>query len=204
MQRIVKDKRIGSRFGSYEAKWKIGAVFKSIDWFGREIPSFNLKGETKIPTLFGGLITFSIMILSLSYALFKGVILLKRSNPTISSYPMPYHFEISETVNLNEIGFRFAFSFKNSKSHALIDDPHYVKWIVRKTGKRNGTDFEEILPFHKCTDADYAEFYPIAKNSQQAIKDIRKDPKKGLFCLDEWTDDLSIGGDEDTPEWSRL
>ena len=203
MQGVTK-KKIGSRFGSSEAKWKIGAVVKNMDWFGSEIPSFNLKGETRVTTLFGGLVTVSIVILSLAYALLKGIHLLHRTNPTINTYLIPSHFDNYETVNLNEIGFRLAFSFRSYKSHLLIDDPRYVKWIVRRTGKRNGTNFEEILPFHKCTDADYAGFYPPAKNSQHALKEIREDPKKGLFCLDEWTNDLFIGGDEDTPEWSRL
>ena len=80
---------------------------------------------------------------------------------------------MSETVNLNEIGFRFAFSFRNYKSHELIDDSRYVKWIIRKTGKQNGTSFEEILPHHKCTDADYAGFYPPAKRHVEALNEIR-------------------------------
>ena len=61
-----------------------------------------------------------------------------------------------------------------------------------------------MLPFHKCTDSDFAGFHPPAKKSQEALKEIREDPKKSLFCLDEWTDDLIIGGEEDNTEWSAL
>ena len=71
-------------------------------------------------------------------------------------------------------------------------------------GKRNGSKFEEILPFHKCTDADYAGFYPPAKRSQAALKEIRENPKKSLFCLDDWADNLYIGGDESITEWSAM
>ena len=72
-----------------------------MDWFGSEIPSFNLKGETRITTLFGGMMTALIMILSLGYAILKGIHLIHRTNPTINTYPIPSHFDISETVNLN-------------------------------------------------------------------------------------------------------
>ena len=128
------------------------------------------------------------MTLTLAYAILKGVHLINRENPTINEYPAEDHFHISETVNLNEIGFRFAFSYRRygsgPSSHELIDNPDYVKYIVRYTGKRNGTGFEEILPYHKCTDADYAGFYPPAKNSLDDLKEIREEPKKNLFCLD--------------------
>ena len=77
----------------------------------------------------------------------------------------------------------------------LLDDPRYVKVIVRKTGIRNGTEFEKIFPYHKCTEADYAGFHPPAKRSKESLREVREDPKKSLFCLDKWTDDLFVGGD---------
>ena len=181
----IANKKNGSHFGAKEAKWKIGAILKNIDGFGQEIPSFNLKGETRVNTFFGGVITLLIMTLTLAYAILKGIHLLHRTNPTINHYSIPHHFDISKTVDLNEIGFKVAFSFRGSKSHLLLDDPHYVKWIVRRTGMRNGANFEETLPYHKCTDADFAEFHPPAKRSLEALKEIREDPKKSLFCLDE-------------------
>ena len=78
----------------------------------------------------------------------------------------------------------------------MIDDPHYVKWIVRLRGIRDGVGFEKILPYHKCTDADYAKFYPVAKKSKGELSAIKADPKKSLFCLDEWTEHFFVGGDD--------
>ena len=200
----IANKKNGSHFGAKEAKWKIGAIIKNIDGFGQEIPSFNMKGETRVNTLYGGVIIVVILSLTLAYAILKGIHLLHRTNPTINTYSIPSHFDISRTVNLSNIGFRVAFSFRGSKSHLLLDDPHYVKWIVRRTGMRNGTSFEETLPYHKCTEADFAGFRLPAKRSQDALKEIREDPKKSLFCLDEWTENLSIGGDEETADWSTV
>ena len=181
----ISNKTNGSRFGTKEARWKIGAIVKNIDGFGQEIPSFNLKGETRVNTLFGGVITLLIITLTLAYAILKAVHLLQRKNPTINQYPIPHHFDVSETVDLNKIGFKVAFSFRESKSHVLLNDPHYVKWIVRRTGMRSGTSFEETLPYHKCTEADFDGFDPPSKRSHEAIKEIREDPNKSLFCLDD-------------------
>ena len=86
----------------------------------------------------------------------------------------------------------------------LLDDPHYVKWIVRRTGMRNGTSFEETINHHKCTDADFARFRPPAKRSRDSLKEIREDRKKNLYCLDEWTENLYIGGDKETANWSTI
>ena len=60
---------------------------------------------------------------------------------------------------------------------------------------RNGNSFEETLTYHECTDADFAKFRPPAKRSRDALKKNRKDQNKGLFCLDEWNENLSIGGE---------
>ena len=200
----IASKKNGSHFGAREAKWKIGAIVKSIDGFGQEIPSFNLKGETRVNTLFGGVITVLILSLTLAYAVLKGIHLLKRTNPTINKYSIPSYFGVSETVNLSKIDFRVAFSFRGSKSHLLLDDPRYVKWIVRRTGMRNGTQFEETLPYHKCTDADFARFRQPAKRSRDSLKEIREDPNKSLYCLDEWSKNMYIGGDKETANWSTI
>ena len=191
-----------SRSGAKEAKWKIGSFVKNIDGFGQALPSFNLKGETKVNTVFGGTITVLILSLTVTYAILKCIQLLNRENPTINDYPIEEYFGVAETVNLNEIEFKFAFSYRNRETHSLVDDPRYVKYIVRKTGIRNGTEYEELLPFHKCTDDDYAGFYPPAKNSVDDVKEIRSDPTKNIFCLDEYPDDLVVGGDKAITEWT--
>ena len=86
----------------------------------------------------------------------------------------------------------------------LLDDPRYVKWIIRRTGMRDGTSFEETLPYHKCTNADFAGFHHPAKRSQEALKEIKEDPKNSLFCFDVWSENLYIGGDEETTNWSTI
>ena len=44
-----------------------------------------------------------------------------------------------------------------------------------------------MLPFHKCTEKDYAEFYPVKDSSSKLLETVRNNPDRGLLCVD-WTD----------------
>jgi hypothetical protein len=68
-------------------------------------------------------------------------------------------------VDMKDINFRAAFSVENYFDRRMIDDPRYVKTLMRLIGTRGGEKYEKILPHHKCTEADYAEFYPVDTNS---------------------------------------
>ena len=45
-----------------------------------------------------------------------------------------------------------------------------------------------MLPYHPCTDEDYAEFYPVENSSSKLLRDVRSNPDRGFLCVD-WTDD---------------
>ena len=57
---------------------------KRIDIFGQSLPTFNLKGETTVPTLTGGLCTFLIICVFLTYGSLKFVHLIEKHNPQFS------------------------------------------------------------------------------------------------------------------------
>jgi hypothetical protein len=79
----ITNKKICTSLGAREAKWKIGTIVKKIDVFGQEVPSFNIKGQTKINTIFGGTITVLIILTTFAYAILQSVKLLGKKNPTI-------------------------------------------------------------------------------------------------------------------------
>ena len=64
--------------------WHISKVVKGFDNFAGDIPTFNLKGETKVKTMIGCISTLAIMILVLAYALMKVIHLVERRNPQIT------------------------------------------------------------------------------------------------------------------------
>ena len=109
-------------------------------------------------------------------------------------------------LNMNEANFRIAVTIEDYYSpRELKIDPKYVKWIFRMYGKRNGVWWQELLPYHVCTEEDYAEFYPAEINSIDKLKSIKEDPKRGMLCID-WNDErpFMIGGRENDIDYSRL
>lgn len=61
--------------------WAIGNVMRSVDNFGHDIPTFNLRGESRINTVCGGVVTTMICILVIIYSSIKGVDFFNRRNP---------------------------------------------------------------------------------------------------------------------------
>ena len=66
MKRNKKGQTRGN--GAQKPSWHIGNKLQQIDLFGKEVPSFNLKGETHINTKVGGLVSALIIVTALLYA----------------------------------------------------------------------------------------------------------------------------------------
>lgn len=96
------------------------------------------------------------------------------------------------------MGFRFAFAFEGLKDGQLKDDPRFVRNFIRQKIVRNGEPSERILPHHVCTEADYAEFYPIQENQRESFEEMKRDPKLGFLCVD-WHLGAGDGEDDDDP-----
>ena len=63
--------------------------------------------------------------------------------------------------------------------------------------------YEKIIPFHDCTEADWAEFPPPSKSSTDSWNEIKNGTGRGMFCLD-YSDDVLIYGNEKNEEYQRL
>ena len=56
-----------------------------------------------------------------------------------------------------------------------------------------------------CTDEDFAKFYPIEGYQESVLEDIKKDPERGFFCIDEDEDlELELYGRENYENYQRL
>ena len=55
-----------------------------MDIFGIDVPTFNVKGETKVMTVTGGLVSFGVGIIFFIYATLKLSHLMDKYNPNIS------------------------------------------------------------------------------------------------------------------------
>ena len=108
-------------------------------------------------------------------------------------------------MNLNEEGFRFAFTIESFLEKEVRDDPAFVKYIVRAFGRVDGEGYEKLLPYHKCEDSDFEGFAPFSIAHESSFENINSDPKRGFYCID-WDDDnpFEIYGQQTGLNYQRL
>ena len=180
-------------------------VLERLDMFGQLLPTFNIGGRQTVNTLVGGFMTVVIYTIVLAYGTIKFIELSTRANPNIAQFFKQDAFDFTDVLNLNEENFKIAFAVEGFRSKDLKIDPKYVKWIFRTYGKREGKEFEKILPYHRCTDQDYAEFDDIQVNSKKVLEQMREDEDRGFLCLD-WDDaePFTIYGHYRDADYQRL
>ena len=169
---------------------------KGYDYFGQQVPGFNLKGDYEIKTSIGSALSLISAVIVLIYAASKTSHIQSVTGQTISMYETAQETSLENKLNLNDRNFRIAFSFEHFGTGKLVNDPRYVRWIFRISGTKDNKWFHHILPYHKCTEEDYAEFYPIRSGQESQLKDIQEDADRDFFCFD-WDDEnpLYIFGD---------
>ena len=112
-----------------------------------------------------------------------------------------------EVLDLSKRNFRVAFTIESYFSpYNQKSNPEYVKYVFRLLGKRNGKEYERILPYHNCSDADYAQFYPVKTASAGLLEAIKADPARGMFCLDWNSEDgpIEITGGHTDDDYTRF
>ena len=185
-------------------------IVESIDIFKQDLPTFNVRGKTKIASLAGAIMSFAIFTIMLIYGTIKMIQLTSRSNPNIASFVQSNYFDGTHVVNFEKQGLRFAFGIEGQLDRALKDDPRYVKWMVRAMYKVSENErAEKLLPFHRCTEADYDAFSPPSADSAPLFNAYRNNvaSHRGLYCFD-WDkigDTLSIwGGSSNDAQYQRI
>ena len=91
---------------------------------------------------------------------------MSKHNPFISEMTERNIIDYNTRLDLNEIGFKMAFSVEGYLDSEVRDDPRYVKYIVRIFGIKNGVEYQEMIPFHKCTEEDWDQFVEPAKGME--------------------------------------
>ena len=113
------------------SRFKVPNIVESLDMFSRDLPSFNLRGQNKVASTTGAIISFVILFILFLYGAVKMTQLASRSNPNITSFVQQNYFDGTNVVNFKERNLRFAFGIEGQLDKALKDDKRYVKWLVR-------------------------------------------------------------------------
>ena len=75
-----KAKSFSQKYRAWDAKNYI----RGLDSFAKEVPAFNIHGQSQVQTLVGGCLTVLIMILTFSYATSKMIDLSQKKDPFIT------------------------------------------------------------------------------------------------------------------------
>ena len=119
--------------------WTTGEVFKRMDSFGEHLPNFNLKGKDSVNSVLGGIFSLALSLVISMYGLLKFLQLIEKHNPNISFYYEENGMAFGRVLNAHERGFRIALTVESYlKPNHQKNDPKYVKYLFRLTGKRNG------------------------------------------------------------------
>ena len=125
----AKDKQGGSCASRRQA-WDAKNYIRSLDSFAKEVPAFNIQGQSQVQTLVGGCITLLIMIITFSYATSKMIDLSQKKDPFITQSVEKDFYDPSKGLNLNKANFRIAIGATNYDGVAK-NDPRYIKWFAR-------------------------------------------------------------------------
>ena len=111
----------------------------------------------------------SIFIIVLLYGITKLIDLESKNNPNVSFFIKEGHFNQGKQINLTERDFRIAFAVEGYYTEDLKYDPRFVKWIFKMHNVQDGVTTYQDLSHHKCTDADYEQFYPTNDGSKDKL-----------------------------------
>lgn len=169
--------------------WSVKHSMEKLDMFGQKIPSFNLKGKDTVYTMAGSLMSLAIMIVLLLFASIKFIHLSERYNPNVSQLLVKNFFSETDQLVLKDEDFRLAFTLEDYFKPEMKIDVRYVKIIVRSTGTKTGKDGKSVainrkIPYRKCDEEDYDEFHPIEPGYVSLLDSLKKDPKRGMYCVD--------------------
>ena len=66
-----------------------------------------------------------------------------------------------------KVAFQFSTQDKTTDEIVNLNDPNYVKMIVKLFSfDKDGLPYEKIILHHECTEEEYNEFYPIVSRQE--------------------------------------
>ena len=128
--KIAAKDRQGGGCASRRQAWDAKNYIRSLDSFAKEVPAFNIQGQSKVQTLVGGCFTLLIMIITFSYATGKMIDLSQKKDPLVTQSVEKDIYDPSKGLYLNQANFRFAIGATNYDYEAR-NDPRYIKWLAR-------------------------------------------------------------------------
>ena len=131
------NRRYGSKFSNVKSRWRASNCIRDQDNFGKEVPNFNIGGETQINTVAGGFLTIMVLGLTLSYGAVKFIDLYEGNDPNIRKNSIPDSYGAGDYLTFtDDLNFRLAVGARLPGKNTLFKpDPQIVRWIALMTSK---------------------------------------------------------------------
>lgn len=159
-----------------------------MDIFGAPAPSFNIRGEAKVRTNCGGVVTSAILSVTLLFSIVKFQHLITKHNPAVTAYQDKNSWGTADMLRPGSIDdFMMAFAVTSHREPRTVKhDPSFVKWISYQRNVANGEETSNEVPLHKCTDEEYGRFAePEDDDTVRQVEEIKA--SGGFMCVD-WRD----------------
>ena len=153
---FLTNRRHSSNYAKTKLRWQASEFLRRRDSFGKAVPAFNVEGDTQVRTIIGGIMTLTILTVTLGYSITKFGDLMEGNNPNINLKTVPNYYGPTEGLNLaTDTNFRLAVGMRWAdypEDVSLQYDPQAVRWLARLTSTENGAAAYTDLPLHSCTE----------------------------------------------------
>ena len=155
--------------------------FYKFDMFAAPVPVFNIRGQTEVRTFVGSFMSVSLMMVTILFAIQKLQVMLLRKRPDIIVFTDDAGTDSSLKFNVVDQDFMMAFSASQWDKGARTDS-RYIQWLTTVVTATKDSYTEVNYPMHRCTDADFDNFYPIAPETFEKVTKFKDDGR--WFCFD--------------------
>ena len=160
----ITNRRYGSKFSHAKSRWQASTCIRKQDNFGKEVPNFNIGGETQINTVVGGFLSIMVLGMTLFYGIVKFIDLYQGNDPNIRTTPISENYGPDDYLTFSDdLSFRLAVGTKVKGEQKLFQfNPKEIKWIALMTSRDDkGATSKTILPLYDCKEDDFENFYPL-------------------------------------------
>ena len=134
-----------------------------------------------MPTITGGIVSLLVIVTIFLFGLLKLDHLLKKKNPSLSKFDDSIGSDIVVKFDLDKgKNVQMAFAIENFHT-GLLNDDRFFKFVAKRYSKIEDVFTTTHYPMHRCTEADYATFYPIESRIANKVNKMKK--MNALSCL---------------------
>lgn len=176
-------------------------MIKKFDLFAATLPGFNIGGKTTVQSNTGGLVSISILSVTLLFALLKLEDLLTKHNPLVSTFVEKDAYDPSNKFDTGYDDFIMAFALISAASMEPYNDPRYFKWLAVYSERYNGEMVnQQVVPLRLCNSEDLQKFEQPIDSAADVLNKIHS--KNGMYCLDWQELRFKLYGDKEKGEFS--